>query len=174
VVVTALFGLVACSNSTPGTAVTPPAGTTTSTNTSSSTSSGSGLAAMQPCDLLTSTELSQNGLTSKGSSTGSGARSCRWQNTDYDNGLGYAVGADIRDQQGIKDINTDGYSITDDPIGHHQAKEAQQTNGDGCIVIIGVTTTSRVDVSANTGAADINQSCVLANQYAKLIELKLP
>jgi len=41
-------------------------------------------------------------------------------------------------------------------------------------VSIGVTTTSRVDVTANTGASDINQSCALANQYAKLIEPELP
>jgi hypothetical protein len=174
VVMTALFGLVACSNTTPGAAVTPPAGTATSANTPSSTASGSGLAAMQPCDLLSSTELSQNGLTSNGPSTGSGARSCRWDNNAYDNGLGYTIGADIRDSQGLKDINTVGYTLSDDPIGHHQAKQAQQINGDGCFVSISVTTTSRVDVPASTGAADVNQSCVLANQYAKLIEPKLP
>jgi hypothetical protein len=164
------MGLAACTNSTSGNAVT----SSTSANTPSSTASASGLAAMQPCDLLTSTELSQNGLTSNGSSTGSGARSCRWDNIAYDNGLGYTIGADVRDSQGLNDFNTDGYSLKDDPIGRHQAKQAQQTNGDGCIVTIGVTTTSRLDVTANTGAADINQSCVLANQYAKLIEPKLP
>jgi hypothetical protein len=174
VVVIALFGLVACSNNTPGTAVTPPAGTSTSANTPSSAASGSGLAAMQPCDLLTSTELSQNGLTSTGPETGSGARSCGWDNNAYANGLGYTLGTAIRDKQGIKDINSDGYSISDDPIGHHQAKELRTTNGDLCAVVLGVTATSRVDVSVNTGAADINQSCVLANQYAKLIEPKLP
>jgi hypothetical protein len=174
VMVAALVGLAACTSGTPGNAVTSSTGTSTSANTPSSTASGSGLAAMQPCDLLTSTELSQNGLTSTGPKTGSGARSCGWQNIAYDNGLGYAIGADVRDSQGLNDFNTDGYSLTDDPIGHHQAKQAQQTNGDGCIVSIGVTTTSRVDVTANTGASDINQSCVLANQYAKLIESKLP
>jgi Protein of unknown function (DUF3558) len=174
VVTTALFGLVACSNTTPGAAVTPPAGTATSANTPSSTASGSGLAAVQPCELLSSAEVSQNGLTSTGPTTGSGARSCGWDNNSYDNGLGYTLGADIRDNQGIKDISTAGYSISDDPIGHHQAKELRTTNGDLCAVVLSVTATSRVDVSANTGAADINQSCVLANQYAKLIEPKLP
>jgi hypothetical protein len=173
-VMAALMGLAACNNSTPGNAVTSSTGTSTSTNSPSSTASGSGLAAIQPCDLLTSTELSQNGLTSNGPSTGSGARRCRWDNIAYDNGLGYTIGADVRDGQGLKDFNTAGYSLNDDPIGRHQAKQAQQTNGDGCIVSIGVTTTSRVDVLASNGAADVNQSCALANQYAKLIEPKLP
>src|SRR6266568_3554795 len=165
-VVTALFGLVACTNTTPGAAVTPPVETTTSANTPSSTTSGSGLAAVQPCELLSSAEVSQNGLTSTGPTAGSGARSCGWDNNAYDNGLGYTIGADIHDNQGIKDINTGGYSVSDDPIGHHQAKELRTTNGDLCSVVLGVTDTSRVDVSANTGTADINQACVLANQYA--------
>jgi Protein of unknown function (DUF3558) len=174
VMMAALMGLAACTNNTPGNAVTSSTETSTSANSPSSTASGSGLAAIQPCDLLTSTELSQNSLTSNGATTGSGARSCSWDDNAYDNGLGYTAEADVRDSQGLNDFNTAGYSLSDDPIGRHQAKQARQTNGDGCIVSIGVTTTSRVDVTANTGAADINQSCALANKYAKLIEPKLP
>jgi hypothetical protein len=172
--VVALFGLAACTNTTTGAAVTSSSGTTTSADTPSSTARGSGLDGIQPCDLLNSTELSQNGLTSKGPSTNSGARGCTWGNNAYDNGLGYTLGADIRDSQGIKDISTDGFTLRDDPTGHHQAKELRETSGDLCAVVLGVTATSRVDVSVNTGASDINQSCVLANMYAKLIEPKVP
>jgi hypothetical protein len=176
VVAVALFGLIACTSTTPGTgtAANPSTGAQSSADTPTNSASSSGLAGIQPCSLLNSTEVSQNALTSKGPRSGSGARSCTWDNAAYDNGLGYALGVDIRDTQGINDINTGGYALSDDPIGHHQGKQIRETNGDLCGVVIGVTATSRVDVSANTGNSDINQACVLANQFAKLIEPKLP
>ncbi|HEX4702265.1 MAG TPA: DUF3558 domain-containing protein [Pseudonocardiaceae bacterium] len=168
-----LMGLAGCTSATPGTGV---AGnpTTSSAETSTDNTSSSGLAAIKPCDLIDGSEISQLGLTSTGPTTGSGARSCGWDNNAFDNGLGYTIGADIRDHQGLKDTNTVGFSFIDDPIGHHQGKQARETTGDACLVVIGVTPTSRVDVSANTGSADINQACTLANQFAKLIEPNLP
>lgn len=166
-----LTGLVGCSTSTPGTGT--PVGSSSSAGSSSSNPNSSALAAIQPCSVLTSSEISRNGLSDQEASTGSGARSCTWSNNSFDNGAGYALEVDIRDSQGLKDINTDGYAITDDSVGGHRGKQAQQTSGAGCFVSIGVSPTSRVDVSAET-SADVNQACTLANQYAKLIEPKLP
>jgi hypothetical protein len=165
----AVLGLASCTNSTPGTG----AAASTQPTDSSSTGAGTGLAAFQPCDLLSATDLSQNQLTKTDSGTGSGARSCYWKNTTADNGFGYAVGVDIRDSQGLTDINTDGYTISDDPIGGHQGKQALQTNGGGCFVAIGVSSSSRVDVSA-TGSGTASESCTLANKLAKLVEPGLP
>jgi hypothetical protein len=131
------------------------------------------LSSIQPCGVLDSSQISQNGLTDQEASSGSGARSCTWSNDNFDDGNGYALKVDIRDSQGLTDFSTAGYSVTDDPIGGHQGKQAQRTGGPGCIIAIGVSPTSRVDVTAET-ASDANQACMVANQYAKLIEPKLP
>jgi hypothetical protein len=131
------------------------------------------LASIQPCDLLSATDISQNQLTKSDSGTGSGARTCGWQNTTADNGFGYSVSVSIRDSQGLSDINTDGYTMSDDAIGSHQGKQAQSTNGAGCFVAIGVSSSSRVDITA-TGSNGPAASCQLANQFAKLVEPNLP
>lgn len=170
-----LLGLAACTSKTPGTGTTtPPPSSQPPAATSSAASSGSALASIQPCDLLTSGEISKNDLSGQEESNDSGARSCTWDNDTFDDGLGYTVGDDVRDTQGLADINADGYTVSDDPVGHHQGKLAQQTNGDGCFVAIGVGTSARVDVVVSTSSANVQQSCDLANQFAKLIEPKLP
>lgn len=74
--------------------------------------------------------------------------------------------------QGIKDVNTDGYTVTDDPIGAHLGRQLQQTGGDTCAVAIGITGASRVDIDVSGNGS--SQDCQLANQYAKIIEPKLP
>jgi hypothetical protein len=171
----AMLGLVSCSNSTPGTAA-PSAGSTQSPTAGTSSvpnTAGPSLSSIQPCDLLSAIDLSQNQLAKSDSGTGSGARSCSWQNATADNGFGYAIGVDVRDSQGLKDINTAGYIISDDPIGSHPGKQAQDSNGAGCIVAIGVGAFSRVDVVA-TGSNGAAESCQLANRFAKLVEPNLP
>jgi hypothetical protein len=179
--VVAAAGIAACSSGTGGSPFPTTTGAAATGGGSSSSSGGGGggaaaqLAAIQPCDLLSSSQVSQNGLTSEGSSSGSGARSCKWKNTTADSGFGYVVSANIRDQQGISDINTDGVTVTNDPIGKHQARQAKDSDGgDGCMVSIAVTDSSRVDVQANDGNSDLNQASQLANQFATLIEPQLP
>lgn len=168
--VVSLAGLAACGAAAPSSgtpAGSPPGG---SPRASASTPA---LAAVQPCGVLGRAQIKQNDLTGQEASTGSGARSCTWSNDSFDSGMGYAVEVDIRDSQGLKDINTAGYTVTNDPVGRHPGRQAQQTSGDGCFVAIGVSPTSRVDVSSET-AASVRQACMLANQFAKLIEPKLP
>ncbi|HEX5405091.1 MAG TPA: DUF3558 domain-containing protein [Pseudonocardiaceae bacterium] len=176
-----LFGLVACSSGTVGTA-TPTQGDGSlatggggsSTSSSSSPGSGNSLASIQPCDLATPSVLSQLQLTKLGTSTDSGARSCRYQKPVDVNGVnGYTAGVDVRDSQGLKDVNTDGSTVTDDQIGSHQGKQLKSSIPGDCLVAIGVSDSSRVDVSVNAGT-DTNQACDVANQLAKAVEPQLP
>lgn len=167
-----LTALAGCGTSTPGTG-TPVGSSGTGTSSASPSGSGSALSAIQPCGVLDSSQISQNDLTDQEASSGSGARSCTWSNDNFDDGNGYALKVDIRDGQGLPDINTDGYTVTDDAVGQHQGKQAERTGGPGCFVSIGVSPTSRVDVIAET-ASDASQACTLANKFAKLIEPKLP
>lgn len=118
--------------------------------------------------------MSQNSLTSNGPSTGNGARSCGWENDAYDGGLGYSLGVDIRDAQGVSTFNKGGFSVTDTQVGSHQAIEARGTTSDLCDITISVTPTSRVDIDINTGAVDVTKSCDIVQQLAKVIEPKLP
>jgi hypothetical protein len=131
------------------------------------------LASIQPCDLLSADIISQNQLGTPTPANEGGARTCKWQNTTANNGDGYVVGFGIRDSQGIKDVNTDGYTVTPDNIGSHPGRQLQSTISGSCTIAIGVTNSSRVDVTGVAGT-DANQACQLANQFAKLIEPNLP
>jgi hypothetical protein len=171
-VATALFALAACSQTTTGSG--NPASTTTpgSSGGTTSTNSGGGAstASLQPCDLLSASVLSQNQLTKTDSGTQSGARTCAWtKSVDINGNGGYTLGIDIRDSQGLTDTSDGGYTVTPETVGSHQGKQLERSGS--CIVAIGVSTTSRVDVQAS---ADPGQSYPLANQFAKLIEPGLP
>jgi hypothetical protein len=131
------------------------------------------LASIQPCDLLSSDVVSQNQLGTPTPDNSGDARGCKWQNTTANNGDGYVVGVGIRDSQGIKDVNTDGYAVTPDNIGSHPGRQLQSTISNACLIAIGVTNSSRVDVTA-IATIDANQLCQLANQFAKLVEPNLP
>jgi hypothetical protein len=180
VLAAAIFGLAACSSGTVGTA-TPTQGGSPATDgggptPSSSDSSGSGasLAALQPCDLISASVLTQLQLAKSDSGSSGGARSCSWQKPVDENGVnGYTAGVDIRDSQGLNDLDTDGFTVTSDEVGSHQAKELQSTVPGDCAVSIGVTDSSRVDVSVNAGT-DTSQACSVANQLAKVVEPQLP
>jgi hypothetical protein len=131
------------------------------------------LTSLQPCDLLSSDIVSQNQLGTATPGTEAGARICSWQNTTANNGDGYAVGVDIRENQGIKDISSPSYTVTTDNIGSHPGRQLQSTQSGTCIVVIGVTSSSRVDVVINAGTDPV-QGCQLANQFAKAVEPNLP
>lgn len=177
--VSAAIGLGACSGTTPGTAsraTTDPLTPSMNGSSTSSSDASATLASTQPCDLLSGSELSQLGVGNHGTpDTGSGARTCSWQHPTDVSGTGYLVAADVRDHQGIKDINTDGVTVTDHSVGRHQGRLLKDTSGgDGCTVVIGVTDSSRVDVQANTNQATVDASCQLALRVAPLVEARLP
>jgi hypothetical protein len=63
--------------------------------------------------------------------------------------------------------------VTPDNIGSHPGRQLQSTISNSCLITIGVTNSSRVDVTA-IATTDANQLCQLANQFAKLVEPNLP
>lgn len=166
-----LTGLAACSSPT---GATSPAQSSHAPSSAAAPAGGSLSKSIKPCDLLDSSVLKRNGLTSSGNKPFAGARTCTWTKKVTLNAPGYVIGADIWDTQGIADYNSAGYAITNDPIGHHQVIQAKQTDGDLCDVTIGITKTSRVDISANISDPNITRACALANKFAKLIEPKVP
>jgi hypothetical protein len=168
----ALFGLAACNSTTTGSG--SPATSDTSSGggpTSGSGGGGGGTSSLQPCDLLSADAVSANQLTRSDSGNSSGARSCGWENTTQNNGAGYSLGVDVRDSQGISDANTGGYTKTTDNVGSHNGVQLESSSGNDCIVAIGVTSSSRVDVVISTSGGG---ACQVANQFAKLVEPHLP
>jgi hypothetical protein len=179
-----LLGLVACSSSTGGNAF-PTAGATDggsggSSSTSSSPETGGDIAqmlrALQPCSLLSSAQLSQYQLAQIDAGNKLGTRYCRWQKPlDVNTNNGFAVEIGLRDSQGVKDINTDGEILTNNPVGKHHGTKVQDANSaGGCFVAIYITDSTRVDVVGVDTLADMSKSCQIAETFATLIEPELP
>jgi hypothetical protein len=74
---------------------------------------------------------------------------------------------------GIKDLSND-ITVKQLPdIGKHKAVQNPAKQGGACSVIIGVTDTSRVTMTAVAGV-NLQKGCELALQMAQLVEPELP
>jgi hypothetical protein len=124
-------------------------------------------AAIDPCALLTGSEIQQFGLQPNGRDTAGGGRACSW----YKN-LQYTVGIEVFDHAGLAQLSTTGRTITDHPVGSHDGRLVLSTGG-GCGVFLAITKTSMVDVDT-AGSPSDTQSCQLAEQYATFVEPRLP
>ncbi len=171
------LGLVGCSEETPGNAIsgedtqrpTIPGDTGTSVPTAppeSSQGGGSGTADLQPCDLLTSSEQATFGLGPGVEDELGPARTCQWQASGR-----HTITVGVVDDLGLDDVQSSG-GKQPMKVGSHDA--VQFTGGvSACAIAIGVTDTSRVDVSGVAGG-DPAKACAVAKQAAELVEPKLP
>lgn len=166
-----MLGLAGCGGTTPGqpgpatTTTGGSSGTNAPTTTTTNTSS---VSLQQPCKLLSSSELQQLQITSPGeSSTTAGDPTCAWTN---DAG---GVSATYLAKLGLADVIVTG-NIKDTPVGAHKAREMRDSGGGGCLISLEVTAKSRVDLSAVDAHGDQNKACAMGEQFAALIEPKLP
>jgi Protein of unknown function (DUF3558) len=170
------IAVAACGSSvqgqpSPGTSSSPSVQQTGSAGaTSGSSGSGGGgstsLPTGQPCSLLSSSDLTQLGVSTPPSSDQIGTAS----GCDVTASAG-AVALAIRTNEGLSALSSTGPS-TSLTIGSHQAGQQTDSATGGCLVVLGVSSTSRVDVVANTD--DDAQACPTALQVAKLVEPHLP
>jgi hypothetical protein len=95
------------------------------------------------------------------------AHSCELDTADYHFGL------DIRTDAGLSSFApvAGGGPVTESDVGSHQAKEQADKNASSCTVAIGVSDSSRVDVTA-TGDGNTDP-CPATLAVAKLVEPKL-
>jgi hypothetical protein len=77
----------------------------------------------------------------------------------------------IRTNVGLSGFLANGGTVHDITVGTHQAKQVLDDSG-SCVVGIGVSDSSRVDVTATPGATA--DPCPVAGKLANLIEPKLP
>jgi hypothetical protein len=162
-----LVVVAACSNATPG---QPSAsGSVTQTqqpHTSTSTGGGNALPVSQPCSLISQNALDQIGESAPPTPDQVGtAPDCSLLTPDF------SIGVAIRTNVGLSDFPANGGTIHDITIGTHQGKQVLDDSG-SCEVGIGVSDSSRVDITATPGASA--DPCPIAAKLANLIEPKLP
>jgi hypothetical protein len=173
----ATFALVGCTSKASGIAGTAtPASTSRDTSASVPSSTATDpLATIDPCTLLDPAVISENKLLPDKSGIGPGTRYCRWDTGPSASGAGYNISINIYDQAGLDQLSTAGFAITNYPVGQHQGRMSKDTAGhDACLVSIGVTATSRVDVVGIDSLGGLDASCTEATLVAPLVEKKLP
>ncbi|TVT16975.1 DUF3558 domain-containing protein [Amycolatopsis acidiphila] len=126
-----------------------------------------GLAALAPCDLLSSVDRSSAGLTSLGEDKTIGtARACDWTESGM-----FGLTVTLDDTAAVDDLKVDGGTPL--MVGRHQATKVP---GDGaCAVLLpaGAKASVQVDVT-NASFRDTNLACRRATTVAQLVEPKLP
>lgn len=145
----------------------PGAGTETPQPTPSSRTSDPATLALQPCDLLTAAQVTALGSGGPGKQEDVGlARTCA-RNVSGSHQFSIA----IFDTLGLDDV------VSDTPVkplnvGSHRAVLA--TGGiSACAIVLGVTKTSRVDVSSAANG-DTKRACRISKQVAGLVEPRVP
>lgn len=171
----ALFA-TGCSNGATGTP-TPATTTESKAGTSTSTTSESGdnaLADIKPCDLLTSGEVTQLGLTPPGEPKRiGGAEACGWK-VSGNGGLLAALNPEL----GFADLDYTGGDAAPIKAGKYDARLVEAHNGaeNICHVVIEVSESSSVQIIGNLTASstDTAAACARAKQAADLIAARLP
>ncbi|MFT7840604.1 DUF3558 family protein [Saccharothrix sp. BKS2] len=173
----ALLAGAACSGD--GTAGTPTPVPTTGTTTGASTPSSSpagddAFAGIAPCDLLTSGEVTQLGLTNPGEADQiGGAEACGWKVS----GNGGLLAA-LNPTKGFADLDYEGEKTSPVKAGRYDAVlvEAHAGAENICHVVIEVSGSSSLQVISNltAGSTDTAAACERATDAAELIAPKLP
>jgi hypothetical protein len=121
------------------------------------------IASVNPCSLLTQSDVTHLGLTANGPDNTTKSRGCAWTKS-----ASYSVGIYANGSQGLDELRAD--NSTTAPLQSHDAIQTANSGID-CLFDIAITKTSSVDISVEAG---IGNACQIAAQYATLIEPKLP
>lgn len=167
-----LLGVVACGGPTSGQPI--PATTTVGTapddaptaDTSTSSGGPNSLPVDQPCSLLSPSDLHQIGVSTQPTQGMVGtAHACEFDTADDHLIVG------IRTNSGLADL-TGPAPVSGIRVGRHAAKQMKEDSASSCLVAMGVSDSSRVDVTATgDGTKD---PCPAALAVAQLVESKLP
>lgn len=156
----AVSAVAGCSAGASGNAVSVPV-------TSSSVPPSALSESIDPCTLLTSSDTQEFGLVSSTRDTAGGGRACSWLKKGQ-----YNVGIEVFDHGGLANLSAVNRAITDYPVGTHDGRQVLD-HGGGCGVYLQITSGSMV-VVALADAQDEQQECALADDFARLVEPRLP
>ncbi|UOX89961.1 DUF3558 domain-containing protein [Amycolatopsis sp. FBCC-B4732] len=166
----ALVVLAGCAQTSPRTEI----GHTTSTPASSTPPvAWTGLAAMDPCTLLSPQDRSSAGVSVLGKPKEiAGARACDWTVPGA-----FGVTVTLSETDGLADLEVAKKTATKTTVGSHPAlKVMDKKAADGtCAVLLGVGDAASVQIDvSNTGFSDTPLACRRAGTVAGLVEPKLP
>ncbi|GAB3138813.1 DUF3558 family protein [Amycolatopsis stemonae] len=168
-----LAGCTGTQGGTASPASSPPASQGSSSAAPDPSSGAATTASLNPCELLTATDVSAFGqFKAPEQKELGGARLCsylRLITTASDESGGVSVG--IRDSQGIDSVNDAGGGKTTGNVNGRKAVQAPSPPA-GCTLALAVGTAARVDVLATS--TDATKACDLASQVADKVEPKLP
>ncbi len=132
-----------------------------------------GLAALDPCTLLSPQDRSAAGVTVLGKPKAiAGARACDWTVPAT-----FGVTVTFDEQHGLADLDVAKKNATKTTVGRHPGlKVADKKAADGtCAVLLGVGDRASVQIDvSNTGFSDTPLACRRAGTVAGLVEPKLP
>jgi hypothetical protein len=135
--------------------------------------SATGLAALDPCTLLSPQDRSTAGVTVLGEpKTIAGARACDWTVPGT-----FGVTVTFDEKNGLADLDVAKKNATKTTVGTHPGlKVADKKAADGtCAVLLGVGDGASVQIDvSNTGFSDTPLACRRAGTVAGLVEPKLP
>jgi len=132
-----------------------------------------GLAAMDPCTLLTPQDRSTAGVSVPGKPKEiAGARACDWTVPGT-----FGVTVTLSETDGLADLEVAKKTATKTTVGSHPAlKVMDKKAADGtCAVLLGVGDAASVQIDvSNSGFSDTPLACRRAGTVAGLVEPKLP
>jgi hypothetical protein len=170
--------LAGCTSTQTGTA-SPANSESTAPSTGVSSSAGPGggtTASLEPCTLLTASDVSSYSTFGEAKEQKLGkSRDCRYQHkTASASDEGLIIGVSIRDDAPLDSVNDTGNGVKDLQVNGRKAKEASSNDPLGCTVALGVGDTARVDVNV-TAVNTVEKACQIAEDVAqKAVEPKLP
>jgi hypothetical protein len=174
-----VFGLAGCSSSQPGTALpstgvpTSASGGKTTSTPAGPSSSAAGTSSIDPCSLLSASDLTQYGTFSGPDKKNlGGARVCAFLRTlasASDKGLGVSI--NVRDTQGISTVNDVGGAKETGTVNGRKAIKVSLSQS-ACVLALAVGDNARVDVSITADSAQ--EACTVADKVADVVEPKLP
>jgi hypothetical protein len=176
-----ILGLAGCSSPQPGTALpstgvptSASGGKTTSTPAGPSSPAAAGTSSIDPCSLLSASDLTQYGTFSGPDKKNlGGARVCAFQRTlasASDKELGVSI--NVRDTQGISTVNDVGGGKETGTVNGRKAIKASAPSQSACLLALAVGDNARVDVSITADSAQ--EACTVADKVADVVEPKLP
>ncbi|GAA3004723.1 DUF3558 domain-containing protein [Actinokineospora diospyrosa] len=167
--------LTSCDNETAGTPTTPgdsgpPATTEKTSRTNAPTTPVAD--SIKPCELLSTADARGLGVVEEPrTKTTKDTNSCRWRVEKPVAADSYSIDITHYLDRGLKDLVS---SETPTPVnvGSHEAVQAPGISAAGCVVALGLTAESRVDVYVTGG--NQGRMCAPALDVAKIIDPKLP
>jgi hypothetical protein len=123
-------------------------------------------ASIDPCALLTATDIVRLDVVSNGRDTAAGGRACSW----HSRAAYYTVGIEVWDKATFGQLSRTGRAFTPYPVGSHDGRQVQDILNGGCGVFLKIDATALISVSVG----NVGEECALADQFAVLIEPRLP